>query len=57
MTTQARNSLKLYRGGDPEKIIQLLKIQGKSVVDELMKHCNASSLSDLADRLSTGMYA
>jgi hypothetical protein len=52
MSTQAQNSLALYRGQDPNKILMLLKIQRASVVDELKAHVGASSLEDLAFRLS-----
>jgi len=52
MTSQALNSIELYRGNDPRTIERALSIQRKSVVDELMKHYNASNLSELAVRLS-----
>lgn len=54
MTSQALNSIDLYRGNDPEKIKMLLKIQKSSVVDELKNHFNASSIDDLAVKLSIG---
>lgn len=38
MTQQAQNSLRLYRGGNPATIEQLLNFQSSSVVDELMAH-------------------
>jgi hypothetical protein len=52
MTSQAINSIELYRGNDPMKIQMLLKIQRSSVVNELMEHFGASSISDLAFKLS-----
>lgn len=54
MTQQAQNSINLYRGGNPSTIQQLLRIQKQSVVDELMQHFGASSISDLALKLSFG---
>ena len=52
MTTQATNSLNLYRGGNPSTIEQLLKRQKSSVVDELKQHFGVSNNHDLAIRLS-----
>lgn len=52
MTSQALNSINLYRGNDSEKIKMLLRIQRSSVVDELKSHFNASSIDDLAFKLS-----
>lgn len=52
MTQQAQNSLNLYRGGNPSTIQQLMQIQKQSIVNELMQHFGASSLSDLALKLS-----
>lgn len=54
MTQQAKNSLSLYKGGNPSSIKQLLKYQSKSVVSELMEHFKAKDLDDLAIRLSLG---
>lgn len=54
MTQQAQNSINLYRGGNPSTIQQLLRIQKQSVVEELMQHFGASSISDLALKLSFG---
>jgi len=54
MTSQALNSIDLYRGNDPEKIKMLLRIQRSSVVDELKNHFNANSIDDLAIKLSIG---
>lgn len=54
MTQQAKNSLDLYRGGNPETIKQLLKIQKSSVVNELKEHFNARDLNELAIKLSLG---
>lgn len=52
MTSQAKNSIDLYRGNDPEKIKQLLRIQRSSVVDELKEHFGASDIDELAIKLS-----
>lgn len=54
MTTQAQNSLNLYRGQNPSTIKRALSIQNKSVVEELKQHFNVSNLDDLAVRLSIG---
>ena len=54
MTQQAINSLSLYRGGDPAKIEQLLRIQKSSVVEELREHFDASDNHELAIKLSLG---
>lgn len=53
MTKQAKNSLDLYRNGDPSTIKQLLSRQSKSVKDELMQYFNCS-LEELPMRLSIG---
>lgn len=52
MTSQALNSIDLYKGQDPTKIIQLLRIQNSSVVDELLEHYDASDIDELAVKLS-----
>ena len=52
MTQQAINSIKLYKGGNPETIEKLLKIQSSSVVDELKEYFNAEDNHDLAIKLS-----
>ena len=52
MTSQALNSINLYKGQDSSKIKQLLRIQNSSVVNELMEHCNASDIDELAVKLS-----
>jgi hypothetical protein len=52
MTQQAINSINLYKGNDPMKIQMLLRIQSTSVVNELMEHFGASSISDLAMKLA-----
>lgn len=52
MTQQAKNSIELYRGNDPEKIKMLLRIQDSSVVNELKEHFNADNIDDLAIKLS-----
>ena len=54
MTQQAINSLNLYRGGNPATIEQLLQWQGSSVVNELMEHFGATSIRELAIKLSIG---
>lgn len=54
MSTQAQNSLNLYRGQNPATILQLLRIQCSDVVDELKKHFNCTSLDELALRCSLG---
>lgn len=54
MTQQALNSINLYRGGNPSTIEQLLRMQRSSVVNELKEHFGASSLSELAIKLSIG---
>lgn len=55
MTQQAKNSLDLYRGGNPNTIIQLLRMQSSSVVGELKDHFKTQDLHELAVRLSRGM--
>lgn len=52
MTTQALNSLNLYKGGNPSTIEQLLKMQSTSVVKELKEHFNVDNNHDLAIKLS-----
>ena len=52
MTQQAKNSINLYRGNNPDKILMLLKIQRSSVVNELKEHFHASTLDELAVKLS-----
>ncbi len=54
MTSQALNSIDLYRGNDPKKIKMLLRIQKSSVVNELKEHFGASDIDDLAVKLSIG---
>lgn len=55
MSEQAKNSLELYRGGNPKNIIQLLRIQSSSVVDELKDHFKTQDLHELAMKLSVGV--
>lgn len=57
MTQQAINSLDLYRGQNPATIEQLLRMQKKSVVDELMEHFGAENINELAIRCSLGKRA
>lgn len=52
MTPQAKNSLSLYKGGNPATIEQLLRMQKSSVVNELKDHFKASTLKELAVKLS-----
>lgn len=52
MMQQTINSIELYMGGNPDTIERLLRLQSKSVVEELRKELNASSLKDLAYKLS-----
>jgi len=52
MTQQAKNSLSLYKGGNPSTIKQLLEFQKSSVVNELKEYFNASTLDELAIKLS-----
>lgn len=52
MTAQAQNSIKLYKGGNPSTIEQLLRIQKNSVVQELKEHFHASTIEELAVKLS-----
>lgn len=54
MTQQTINSLKLYKGGKPSIIEQFLLLQRRSVVNELMSHFNAKTISKLSERLSMG---
>lgn len=54
MSTQAKNSLNLYRGQNPATIIQLLRIQHSDVVNELKKYFNCTTLDELALRCSLG---
>lgn len=51
MSTQAQNCLNLFRGQQPEKIMQALALLKNSVVLELMEYCNARSEEDLAYKL------
>lgn len=52
MSEQAKNSMELYRGGNPSTIEQLLRMQHVSVVNELKEHYSAKSISELAVMLS-----
>ena len=53
MTTQAENSIKLYKGGNPATIEQLLRFQKPSIVNELKAHFEVPSISELALKLSS----
>lgn len=52
MTTQAQNSIELYRGNPASTILTALKFQKASVVNELKEHFGVSTLNDLAEKLS-----
>ena len=54
MTPQAKNSLSLYKGGNPTSIKMLLNMQKSSVVDELKAHFGVHSIDELAIRLRVG---
>lgn len=54
MTKQAQNSINLYKGQPISLIKQALTMQGKSTVEELKQHFNASTIEDLAVKLSIG---
>lgn len=54
MSAQAKNSLELYRGGNPSTIKQLLRMQSSSVVNELKEHFGTNDLDELSVRLSIG---
>lgn len=55
MTQQAKNSINLYRGGNPATIEQLLRMQHSNVVNELKAEFHATDLRDLAVKLSIGL--
>ena len=52
MSTQAINSINLYRGNNANTIHALLQMQSSSVVNELKEHFGVSNLEDLAIKLS-----
>ena len=52
MTSQALNSIELYKGNNPATIKMALKFQKSSVVNELMEHFNAKNIDELAIKLS-----
>lgn len=54
MTSQARNSLVLYKGQNPATIKRALSMQKNSVVNELKEHFGVSDLDSLAVKLSIG---
>lgn len=56
MTQQTKNSLGLYRGGNPDTIYQLMRVQPSKVRDELMEICHTNDLKECALRLSIGAY-
>lgn len=52
MSSQALNSIDLYKGNNPETIKMALKMQKSSVVNELMEHFGAKDIGELAIKLS-----
>lgn len=54
MSPKAQNSIRLYKGGDPATIEQLLHMQDKSVVNELKEYFQAQDLKELSVKLSIG---
>lgn len=52
MSSQALNSIDLYKGNDPETIKMALKFQKSSIVNELMEHFDAKDIGELAIKLS-----
>ncbi len=54
MTQQAINSISLYRGNSPATIVQALRMQRTSVVNELKEHFGTQDLKELAVKLSMG---
>ena len=52
MTQQALNSIKLYKGGNPDTIERLLFMQKPGVVKELKEHYGVNTLRELALKLS-----
>ncbi len=52
MTTQAQNSINLYKGNNPSKIKIGLSLQKPSVVKELMDYFKVDSKDKLALKLS-----
>lgn len=52
MTSQALNSIELYKGNNPATIKMALNFQKSSVVNELMEHFNAKNIDELAIKLS-----
>ena len=54
LSIQAKNSIKLFKGGNPAKIKFLLSMQKPEVRNELMEYFNAHDLNELAIKLSEG---
>lgn len=52
MSSQALNSIELYKGNNPETIKMALKMQRSSVVNELMEYFKAPNIDELAIKLS-----
>lgn len=52
MSPQAKNSIELYKGGNPSTIESLLKMQRVSVVNEMKEHFGVTDTHELAIRLS-----
>lgn len=55
LSKQAENSLELYKGQNPSKIVQLLSIQG-NVKNELMEYFGTKDINECALRCSMGFY-
>ena len=54
LSQYAKNAVKLYKGGNPDTIEQLLRMQDSSVVVELMEHFQQKDIKNLAIRLMLG---
>lgn len=54
MTAQAQNCLQLFKGGNPDTIKKLLKVQKPSIVKELQDYFGTSDNDKLAVLLSKG---
>lgn len=52
MTTQAQNSIELYRGNPVSTILTALKFQKATIVNELKEHFGVNTLNALAEKLS-----
>lgn len=54
MTIQAQNTQNLCRGASVASIMQALRMQKQSIVDELRNHYGVKTNEELATRLSLG---